>query len=155
MLIGLNSENATPGNAVKAALVATMFNLKMGSEVLDRQGFPRKELVLTGGLTKTPELAQVLADILNTPVKLLESAEEGTAWGAALLAKFRHEKITGSSGSWAKFVGHQRDLLSKGQGSAPSRVFSPEPEQVSIYVASYERYKKLLASQASLQEAIE
>ncbi len=80
LLVGLNSENATPGNVCKAALLSTMFNLRLGSRVLDDQGFPRTELVLTGGLTKTPELAQMLADVFETPVTLLESAEEGTAW---------------------------------------------------------------------------
>lgn len=155
MLIGLNSENATPGNSVKAALVATMFNLKSGSEVLEQQEFPRNELVLTGGLTKTPELAQVLADVFNTPVKLLESAEEGTAWGAALLAKFRHEKQQDATDVWAKFVLRERDALLKGQGRAMSREFMPKADQVSIYAAMYARYKKLLATQATLQEAIE
>ena len=38
MIVGLNPENATPGNAVKAALLATMFNLRLGSEVLDQTG---------------------------------------------------------------------------------------------------------------------
>ena len=80
MLVGLNADNATPGNAVKAALLSTMFNLRLGSNVLDQQNFHRKELILTGGLTKTPELGQVLADVFDTPVTLLESAEEGTAW---------------------------------------------------------------------------
>ena len=93
MLAGLTSENSTPGNVVKAALLSTMFNLKLGSEVLDRQGYPRTELVLSGGLTKTPELSQILADVFETPVTLLESAEEGTAWGAALLAKYRHLRL--------------------------------------------------------------
>ena len=42
-----------------------MFNLRLGCEVLDAQGFPRTELVLTGGLTRTPELAQILADVFR------------------------------------------------------------------------------------------
>jgi len=56
---------------------------------LDSQGFPRTELVLSGGLTQTPQLGQVLADVFNTTVSLLDSAEEGTAWGATLMAKYR------------------------------------------------------------------
>ena len=86
-LLGIDAENATPANMIKAAMLATMFNLKLGSQTLDRQGFPRKELVLSGGLTKTPELGQVLADVFETPVKLLAGADEGCAWGAALMAK--------------------------------------------------------------------
>ena len=44
MLHGLNSQNATAANAVKAAMLATMFNLKLGVEILDKQGFPRSEM---------------------------------------------------------------------------------------------------------------
>lgn len=146
MLIGLNSNNATPGNAVKAALLSTMFNLKLGSEVLDKQGFPRTEIVLSGGLSKTPELGQILADVFDTPVSLLDSAEEGTAWGAVLLAKFRHEKIEGNEGDWASFLSQQ----SVGQ---PTR-FKPHPESVQQYQSVYERYKKLMAAQETIDQAV-
>ena len=147
MLIGLNADNATPGNAVKAALLATMFNLRLGSEVLDQQGFPRNQLVLSGGLTKTPQLAQVLANVFNVSVTLLESAEEGTACGAALLAKFRYEKINGSSNDWSQFVANQRNTSVKN--------FSPNANQVPIYESVYRRYKKLLATQLPLQNALQ
>ncbi len=59
MIAGLNEQNATAGNVAKAALLATMFNLRIGAEVLQQQGFPRTELILSGGLTKTPELGQI------------------------------------------------------------------------------------------------
>lgn len=147
MLIGLNADNATPGNAVKAALLATMFNLRLGSEVLAQQGFPRNQLVLSGGLTKTPQLAQVLANVFNVSVTLLESAEEGTACGAALLAKFRYEKINGSSNDWSQFVASQRNTSVKN--------FSPDADRVAIYESVYRRYKKLLATQLPLQNALQ
>ncbi|MFM8709320.1 MAG: FGGY-family carbohydrate kinase [Planctomycetia bacterium] len=76
-------------------LLATIFNLKMGSDELDRQGYPRTEIVLSGGLTKTPALGQILADAFNTPVVILDGAAEGTAWGAALMAKYRGLSIAG------------------------------------------------------------
>ena len=47
LVVGLTAENAKPGNVVKAALLSTMFNLRLGSEILDDQGFPRTQLVLT------------------------------------------------------------------------------------------------------------
>ena len=136
MIYGLNADNATPGNAVKAALLATMFNLKKGSEILDAQGFPRTELILTGGLTKTPELGQILADVMNAPVKLLASAEEGTAWGAALMAKFRQQKMNGNAADWSSFLAAQQD--------SASQSFQPDPERVSVYARVYEDYVRLL-----------
>ncbi len=144
MLLGLNAENATPGNAVKAALLSTMFNMRLGSETLDEQGFPRTELVLSGGLTKTPQLGQILADVFNTTVTLLDSAEEGTAWGAALMAKYRSLVIGGEAMTWAEFVGQQQ--CSKTE-------FKPDPDNVGKYEAVYQRYKRLIAVQPYLAEA--
>ncbi len=142
LLIGLNPHNATPGNAVKATLLSTMFNLRLGSEVLDAQGFPRKELILSGGLTKSPQLGQILADVFNTPVSLLESAEEGTAWGAALLAKYRCATIAGSAGQWP-------DFLARHDVSAKTR-FDPNSAAVGLYNAVYGRYKNLIARHSAL-----
>lgn len=146
MLAGLTSENAIPGNAVKAALLSTMFNLKLGSEVLDQQGYPRTELVLSGGLTKTPELAQILADVFRTPVTLLESAEEGTAWGAALLAQYRHRKLSGENQSWTDFVGQFE--------SSKTRKFEVDSANSELYGPSYDRYKRLVALNNALIDAI-
>ena len=144
MLVGLNAENATPGNAVKAALLSTMFNMRLGSETLDSQGFPRTELVLSGGLTKTPELGQILADVFDTTVSLLDSAEEGTAWGAALMAKYRSLVLGGDSLTWAQFVDQQACSKTR---------FEPDAEKVTQYEAVYQRYKRLVGVQPSLAEA--
>ena len=138
MIVGFNGENATPGNAVKAALLSTMFNLKLGSEVLDSQGFPRTDLVLSGGLTKTPELGEILANVFGTTVTLLNSAEEGTAWGAALMAKFRHATINGASQTWSELLADH---------VPPSRSqYKPEEDKVAQYESVYQRYKKLVAA---------
>ena len=137
MILGLNAENAKPGNAVKAALLSTMFNLKLGSEDMDQQGYPRTELVLTVRLTKTPELAQLLADVFNATVSLPESAEEGTAWGAALMAKFRAQAISGQTGDWSSFL-----AAHKGTGD---QKFQPIADNVANYAKVYNRYKDLMS----------
>lgn len=148
MIVGLNGENATPGNIAKAALLSTIFNLKLGSEVLEQQGYPRTEIVLSGGLTKTPECGQIVADVFDTPVTLLESAEEGCAWGGALLAKYRYlcEKDGTACTSWSEFLtsiaveGHTR--------------FVPDAQAVREYEGVYKRYQKLMAVQPVLNEAV-
>ncbi|MFM8413942.1 MAG: xylulokinase, partial [Planctomycetota bacterium] len=103
-LVGLDATNATPGNAAKAMLLATIFNLKMGSAVLDAQGYPRTEIVLSGGLVKTPALGQLVADAFETPVVILDGASEGSAWGAALLAAYRDRRRAGDTASWERFL---------------------------------------------------
>lgn len=146
MLIGLNAENSTPGNVVKAALLSTMFNLRLGSENLDAQEFPRTEIILSGGLTRTPELGQILANVFATPVSLLDSAEEGTAWGAALLAKFRQEKLYGNSIDWENFLKQQ-------PGGYPTR-FEPCESAVPEYERVFQKYKKLIGVHQSIDAAV-
>jgi sugar (pentulose or hexulose) kinase len=137
-ILGLDANNASPGNVTKAALLATIFNLRIGSEALDQQGFPRNEIVLSGGLTKTPELAQVVADVMRTKVTLLDSAEEGTAWGAALLAKYRHLHAQPAAPTWPEFL-HQH-------AHGEPRRFTPCEKAAAAYDETYRRYQALIVS---------
>jgi sugar (pentulose or hexulose) kinase len=146
LVIGLNATSATPGNAAKAMLLATIFNLRMGSEGLDAQGFPRKEIVLSGGITKTPELAQLVADAFHVPVLILAGAVEGTAWGAALMAAYRDERVAGKGGDWQSFLA--------GHLTAEPRRFDPRPAVAATFDAMYARHKKLVALQGQLDAAV-
>ena len=143
MLIGLNDITATPGNAVKAILLATIFNLKLGSEALDQQGYPRTEIILSGGLVKTPQLGQVVADAFNPPVTILEGGEEGTAWGAALMAKFRGESLSGKATDWVGFLASQ-------QATTPLR-FTPQEASVAVLAGVFQRYRQLVSLQRQLE----
>ena len=145
MIVGLNANNSKPGNVVKASLLSTMFNLKLGSEDLDKQGYPRTQLVLTGGLTKTPELAQILADVFDTTVTMPASAEEGTAWGATLMAKYRAQSLADSAKDWNSFLASH---------AANDQRIEPQPDNVKIYEAVYDRYKGLVSAQQHVDEAI-
>ena len=147
MLVGLNPDNSTAGNIAKAALLATMFNLKLGCEVLENQGFPRREIVLSGGLTKTAETGQIVADVFDTPVVLLESAVEGCAWGAALLAKYRWARLHGETQSWSKFLGQVY--------VAKRTRFEPAADAVTQYQQSFRRYKRLMKVQPKLDRALD
>jgi sugar (pentulose or hexulose) kinase len=144
-LVGLSAENATPGNAAKAMLLATIFNLRMGSDQLDAQGFPRTEIILSGGLTKTPALGQLLADAFDTPVTILDGAVEGTAWGAALMAKFRAEALAGRSRPWPEF-------LAAHASGTPTR-FTPRPAAVATLAQSLARHRRLVALHTQLAES--
>ena len=117
-------------------LLATIFNLKLGSQELDRQGYPRTEIILSGGLVKTPQLGQLVADAFNTPVTILAGGEEGTAWGAALLAKFRDQTCGGQTTDWAGFLAGQ-------QAGTPTQ-FRPSPAAVATLDAVFHRYQRLV-----------
>ena len=146
MLIGFNRQNTSAGNVARASLLAPIFNLKMGSTVLDEQGYPRTEIILSGGIIKTPECGQIVADVFNTPVTLLDAGVEGSAFGAVAMANFRYSRIQGSMLSWNQFL----DFLKVDGG----RRFEPKPESVAVLEKSFERYKKLMLIQPSLCDAM-
>ena len=146
LVIGLNDTSATPGNVAKAMLLATIFNLRLGSEGLDAQGFPRKEIVLSGGLTKTPELGQFLADAFHVPVVILAGATEGTAAGAALMAKYRDGRLAGRGGDWQSFLA--------GHGADGGRRFEPRPATAATFDRMYARHKKLVSLHGQLDAAV-
>jgi sugar (pentulose or hexulose) kinase len=147
LILGLNPENSTAGNIAKAALLSTIFNLKLGCNVLDEQGYARTEIVLTGGLTKTPECGQILADVFNVPVSLLASSDEGCSWGAAVLAKFRHLCFVGkqTQHDFTSFL----DSVSTSFGASKT-CFTPNQEHVPLYTTLFGRYKNLVALQPQL-----
>ena len=146
LLVGLNEKSATPGNAAKAMLLATIYDLRMGSDLLDAQGFPRTEIVLSGGVTKTPAVGQILADAFNTPVSILDAAAEGTAYGATLLAKYRRLAVAGRAPGWAEFLaGHAQGM--------PTR-FTPRSAATAVHARMYDRHRRLVALHESIAEAI-
>jgi sugar (pentulose or hexulose) kinase len=149
LIVGLNPENAGVGNVVKAALLSTMFNLRLGCAVLDEQGYPRTELVLTGGLTKTPECGQILADVFDSPVTLLASAEEGCSWGAAVLAKYRYLLAADSAYStdWPAFLDSIAAQREKTR-------FTPNPDDVRAFKEMFGRYQRLVKLQPQITAAV-
>ena len=154
LTIGWNPSNTLDaGCACKAALLSTMFNLLQGTQFLLEHDVPMTEILLSGGLTKTPECGQIVANVFGLPVRLLEGAEEGCSWGAAVLAKYRYDCS-------------QQELLPQGRKptewpvflqsipARPSRVFEPNAKAVSVYQQVYRRYQKLLSLQSQLQKAV-
>jgi sugar (pentulose or hexulose) kinase len=146
LIIGLNDRSATPGSAAKAMLLATIFNLRLGSEGLDAQNFPRKEIVLSGGITKTPELGQLVADVFKVPVVILDGAAEGTAWGAALMARYRDEQRAVRAGSWPSFLA--------AHATGTPRRFEPRPAAAATFDRMYARHRRLVALHGQLEAAV-
>jgi sugar (pentulose or hexulose) kinase len=102
--------------------------------------------VLSGGLTKTPELGQLLADAFHVPVVILAGAVEGTAWGAALMAKFRDQRLAGGRSDWQAFLaGHATD---------GARRFVPRPAAAATCDRMYARHKRLVALHGQLAAAV-
>ena len=80
----------TLANAVRAQLMSIFAAVRIGVDILSGEGVRLDSLFAHGGLFKTPGVAQqILADSLNIPVSVGDTAGEGGAWGIAVLARYR------------------------------------------------------------------
>lgn len=147
LFLGLNSRNATPGNMARAALLATIFNLQSGTDVLGAQGMPLARIVLSGGLTRTPELGQIVADAFEVPVSIRGEGAEGSAYGAALLAAYRHARLQDpGTPAWETW-------LATAVPSTAAHEFRPRPDAAGFIRSIRERYRRLLGAREALQPA--
>ncbi len=73
------------GHMARAVMEGVTFSLRDGIEIMRELGVPTTDVRATGGGGKSPLWRQMQADIYNAPVSTL-AAEEGPAYGAALLA---------------------------------------------------------------------
>lgn len=79
-------------NFFRAQIYSALSTLKIGMEILEKEGVEIDCINGHGGLFKTPVVGQkLLAAALNTPVAVTKTAGEGGAWGIALLAQYAHD----------------------------------------------------------------
>lgn len=83
-LIGLSAKH-TKANVVRAILEGVAFSLRDALEIYKELGIPLDSIKLGGGGAKSKLWRQIQADVYGQTVEILE-AEEGAAFGAALLA---------------------------------------------------------------------
>ena len=154
LVVGWNAQNRKPGNVAKAALLSTIFNLKNGVQVLERQNVETRSIVLSGGLVKTPQTGQIVADVFNLPVTLLQAADEGCSWGASVLAKYRHRCFINNSQEpgWVEFLeGVEATKIGNSSGKVS---FVPNGDSVRVYEDMYHKHKMLLSIEPQLRHII-
>jgi len=80
-------------NFVRTLLLTSMATLKLGMNTLtDNEGVKINQLMGHGGIFTTKGVAQkLMAGALNIPVSVMETANEGGAWGIALLAAYMYD----------------------------------------------------------------
>lgn len=131
---GITEDNLKVGNLIHLAFLVSIFGLKRGIDELKAKGATLSEIVITGGVTKDEEYsAQLVADVINMPVRVLRSAEEGTAYGAALLALFAVQRENGSTITYA-------DFLDQMLGDETGNLYLPDAGSVETYQASFENF---------------
>ena len=85
-------------NFMRSHLFTSLGVVRLGSEILEKEGVKVDRITGHGGLFKTPLVGQkILAACMKAPVSVMETAGEGGAWGIALLAAYLVEKEEGES----------------------------------------------------------
>ena len=122
----------TLANAMRAQLMSVFAAVRIGVDILREEGVGLDSLFAHGGLFKTPGVAQqILADSLNIPVSVGDTAGEGGAWGIAVLARYRAVLAAGKSGLTLPAYLSERVFA-----GASVATLDPSPEGV----AGYERF---------------
>lgn len=112
--------------------------MRVGLDILfKKEGVKVDRLLGHGGLFKTKGVGQqILADAVNAPVSVMETAGEGGAWGIAVLASYLVNKDGRNSG---RLPGYQGICRKSGQ------YLNPDPEGVEGFNMFMERYMKGLS----------
>ena len=81
-------------NFMRVNLYTSLGALKLGMDILLKEEKVQIDKLLGhGGLFKTKGVGQqILADAMNTPISVMETAGEGGAWGIAMLAAYMVQK---------------------------------------------------------------
>jgi len=123
MILRTPDAKLTFANFARSIVAGAMTSLKLGMDILARENVQIDALLGHGGYFKTPVAGQkMLADSLNTPVSVMETAGEGGPWGMALLAAYRANKTEGQT--------LEAYLNEKVFASAKSSTIAPQAEDV-------------------------
>lgn len=132
-------------NFMRSQLYATMATLKLGMNILlENEGLVLEKLYAHGGLFKVRGVAQqILANAVDAPVSVMETAGEGGAWGMALLAAYMMEGDGLSLDAW---------LDEKVFSSMKSVTLEPEAEGVRGFEAYLKQYRAGLCAERALSD---
>ena len=115
----------------KALVEATCFGAKAIVDRFNNEGVPVKGLIGLGGVArKSPYIMQMMADVMNMPIRIHKS-EQTCAAGAAMFAAT-------AAGIYNKV---EDAMAAMGQGFDIE--YHPDQSKVALYAKRYEKYKAL------------
>lgn len=102
MIFRTQNSKLTLANFFRSQLYAAIAPLKIGMDMLkENENISADDFTAHGGLFKVAGVAQqLLANTLDTPISVSETAGEGGAWGMALLAAYMIENAGASLADW-------------------------------------------------------
>ena len=132
-LYGLAPDHGA-GHLARALLEAVAYDLKAIIGLMDRRVRTVPEVILTGGLSRSPIMPQLLADVLGRELRTPDQGE-GSVAGAAILA-FRGLGLAGE----LRFQGGPRAF----------EQYLPDPSRVERYDRLYRRHLRLIEAMRSV-----
>lgn len=134
-------------NFMRTNLYTCFGAMRVGMNILtEQEGVKIDRLLGHGGMFKTKGVGQqILADAVNAPVSVMETAGEGGAWGIAVLASYLINKEEGEP------LDHFLNV--KVFGDNQGTTLSPTPEGVAGYNQFMERYMKGLSIERAAVES--
>lgn len=138
----------TLANFMRSHLYASLSVLKAGMDILTKRERVKIDRIFGhGGLFKTKGVGQrILAAAIHAPVYVMETAGEGGAWGAALLAEYRRSRAEAET--LADFLAVR---VFHGSTGEPMR---PRPEDEAGFEAFSRRYLECLPAERAAIEAL-
>lgn len=127
---GLNLGTTAP-HIFKAIAEATCFGAKAIVERFREQGIPVNGLIGVGGVAKkSPYIMQMMADVINMPIRIHKS-EQTCAAGAAMFAA-----------TVAGFYSRVEDAM-QAMGQGFDAEYYPDKNRIPVYAKRYEKYRQL------------
>lgn len=126
-MYGLTADHGF-GHMSRALLEAVAYDLKTIIGLMDRKIATIPHILLTGGLSRSPVIPQLLADVLGREIRIPDQ-NEGSIAGAAILG--------------FKGLGHL-DRFEFPQASSHYMSMFPDPERQKLYREFYGKYTRLV-----------
>jgi L-ribulokinase len=127
---GLNLASDAP-RIFKALVEATCFGAKAIVDRFNNEGVPVKGLIGLGGVAKKSSyIMQVMADVMNMPIRI-HTSEQTCAAGAAMFA------------ATASGLYNTVEDAMAAMGSGFDNHYNPNPANVALYARRFEKYKIL------------
>jgi len=122
-------------NFMRMHIMAAFGALKVGNDLLRREGVQIERLYGHGGIFKTPGVAQsILAAAMDAPVTVLPTAGEGGAWGQAVAASYMLRHAEGES-----LASYLDDHVFQG---VEGETLAPDPADVAGFEAFIAAFKQ-------------
>jgi sugar (pentulose or hexulose) kinase len=146
LIVRTPSSRLTLANFARSQIYGAFGTLSVGMQVLATEGVRLDAMFAHGGVFRTAGVAQrFLAAAIDAPVAVGATADEGGAWGMAVLAAYLGARDEQSLENY---------LAARVFGGAESTVVEPDPADIAGYAAFVDRYRAGLAIERAATTSI-